>query len=63
MRVRLLKSEEHTNHDSPVSGIGETSDVNTRSQSTCKKTEKKTSKEKKTEYTYSQQPGEPAQPG
>ena len=57
-----IESEEHTNHDSPVSGIGETSDVNTRSQSTCKKTEKKTSKEKKTTIRTPDN-GEPTQPG
>jgi hypothetical protein len=33
-----IDTEEHTNHISPVSGIGEISDKNTRSQSTCKKT-------------------------
>jgi len=48
---------------SPIPAIGDICDHDRGHHDPRKKTEKKTSKEKKTENTYSQQSGEPAQPG
>ncbi len=46
-----IAESEHPNQGSPIAEIPEPIDKNTRTQSTCKKTMKKTSKTKKTEIT------------